>query len=228
MVRLDIFSDPVCPWCYIGKSHLDRALEARPDHPFVIEWHPFQLNPTMPREGMDRRDYLAAKFGGHDRADALSARVEAAAREAGVEIDFSRVQRVPNTLDAHRLIHWAGIEGRQTPVVSALFRAYFREGRDIGNPVELARIAGECGMDAVAVAIALRGENDRDDLAARDADAQRKGVSAVPTYLIDRHYVVQGAQPPVLWLQVIDEIAGQVAAAAKEAAADGVAPMARA
>lgn len=222
MVRLDVFSDPVCPWCYIGKAHLDRALEARPDHPFAVEWHPFQLNPGMPREGMDRRDYLAAKFGGLERADAMSARVEAAAREAGVEIDFSRVPRIPNTLDAHRLIHWAGIEGRQTPVVSALFRAYFREGRDIGDLVELAKIAGECGMDEVAVAIALRGEADRDDLAARDADAQKKGVTAVPTYLIDRQYVVQGAQPPDLWMQVIDEISGQ------SAVPDGVAPPARA
>jgi predicted DsbA family dithiol-disulfide isomerase len=223
MVRLDIFSDPVCPWCYIGKAQLDRALEARPDHPFLVEWHPFQLNPGMPREGVDRRDYLAAKFGGAGRADAQSARVEAAAREAGVEIDFARVPRVPNTLDAHRLIHWAGIEGRQAAVVSALFRAYFREGRDIGNRVELARIAGACGMDELAVAIALAGENDRDDLAARDADAQRKGVTSVPTYLIDRQYVVQGAQPPDLWMQVIDDITAQL-----DAAADGVAPTARA
>ncbi len=222
MVRLDVFSDPVCPWCYIGKAHLDRALEARRDHPFAVEWHPFQLNPTMPREGMERGEYLTQKFGGAERAAQIYARIEAAAREIGLDIDFARIARTPNTLDAHRLIHWAGIEGRQTPVVSALFRAYFREGRDIGNPVELAKIAGECGMDALAVALALRGENDRDDLAARDADAQRKGVTAVPTYLIDRQYVVQGAQPPELWMQVIDEISGQLAVA------DGVAPPASA
>lgn len=220
MVRLDIFSDPVCPWCYIGKAHLDRALEARPGHPFVVEWHPFQLNPAMPREGMDRQDYLSQKFGGAERAAQVYARIEAAARDIGLDIDFARIARTPNTLDAHRLIHWAGIEGRQTPVVAALFRAYFREGRDIGDPGVLARIAGDCGMDAAAVAVALRGESDRDDLAARDADAQKKGVTAVPTYLIDRHYVVQGAQPPDLWLRVIDEIAEQL-----EAAADGVAPL---
>jgi predicted DsbA family dithiol-disulfide isomerase len=222
MVRLDIFSDPVCPWCYIGKSHLDRALEARPEHPFMVEWHPFQLNPGMPPEGMDRSDYLAQKFGGSERADQIYARVEAAAREIGLDIDFAGIERTPNTLDAHRLIHWAGIEGRQTPVVAALFRAYFREGRDIGNRVELAKIAGECGMDELAVALALKSENDRDDLAARDADAQKKGVTSVPTYLIDRQYVVQGAQPPDLWLQVIDDITEQMAAAG------GVAPLARA
>lgn len=213
MIRLDIFSDPVCPWCHIGKAHLDRALAARPDHPFSVEWHPFQLNPDMPRGGIDRQTYLDAKFGGRARAATVYGRIEAAAREAGLEVDFGRIARVPNTLDAHRLIHWAGIEGVQTPVVSALFAAYFRDGRDIGDASELARIAAACGMDGAAVAVALRGEADRDDLAARDADARARGVTAVPTWLIDRRHVLQGAQPPALWLGVIDEILAKVGVA---------------
>ena len=118
MVKLDILSDPICPWCLIGKTQLDRALEAAPDHPFEIEWHPFQLNPDMPAGGMDRREYLETKFGGRDQAVAVYARIAEAAEAAGIEIDFARISRTPNTLDAHRMIHWAGLEGRQTaPVI---------------------------------------------------------------------------------------------------------------
>lgn len=206
MVTLDIFSDPVCPWCYIGKAHLDRALSQRPDHPFVIAWHPFQLNPDMPREGRDRAAYLEEKFGGRDKAIAIYARVEQAAAEAGVEIDFAAMKRMPNTLDAHRLIHWAGIEGRQTAVKSALMRAFFREGRDIGDPATLTAIAAAAGMDEAVTARLLASDADRDDILARDLDARRKGVNAVPTFLVARQYVVQGAQPPEVWTKVIDEL----------------------
>ena len=142
MIKLDILSDPICPWCFIGKANLDRALEQRPDHPFVIEWHPFQLNPDMPAEGMDRRAYLEAKFGGRDGAVRAYTPVLQAAERAGLTINFEGIARTPNTLDAHRLIHWAGLEGRQTAVVSALFRAYFVDGRDIGDSAVLADIAG--------------------------------------------------------------------------------------
>lgn len=211
MVALDIFADPVCPWCLIGKANLDRALEARPDHPFTIRWHPFQLNPDLPREGTDRRAYLEAKFGGKDRAAQIYARVIEAAEKAGVTINLDRIDRQPNTLDAHRLIHWAGIEGRQTPVVEALMRGYFRDGRDIGDHATLAAIAGEAGMDGPAVARLLATDADADDIAARDADARAKGVRAVPTFLVDGRYVVEGAQPADLWLRVIDEVAALLA-----------------
>ncbi|PRY95153.1 putative DsbA family dithiol-disulfide isomerase [Hasllibacter halocynthiae] len=208
MVRLDILSDPICPWCLIGKTHLDRALEARPDHPFVVAWHPFQLNPDMPEGGMDRRDYLSHKFGGRERAAEVYARIDAAAREAGIEIDWSAIRRTPNTLDAHRLIHWAGVEHRQGPVVDALFAAYFRQGRDIGDPEVLAAIAGEAGMDAGAVARLLASDADRADVAARDANAREKGVTGVPTFIVGDRHAVSGAQPPDLWERVIDELAG--------------------
>lgn len=214
MIRLDIFSDPVCPWCYIGKANLDRALEVNPEHPFAIQWHPFQLNPGMPPEGVDRAEYLEAKFGGRDKAVQIYARVEEAARQAGLAIDFSRIKRMPNTLNAHRLIHWAGLEGRQTPVVSALFRAYWREGRDIGDTATLAQIAGEAGMDPTVVERLLASDADRDDLIARDIDARKKGVSAVPTFLIAQRHVVSGAQPTELWEQVIAELTGQPGAQA--------------
>ena len=206
MIRLDVFSDPVCPWCYIGKAHLDRALAAAPDHPFVIAWHPFQLNPDMPREGRDRVEYLEAKFGGRDKAARAYAQVEAAALQAGIEMDVASVPRAPNTLDAHRLIHWAGIEGRQTAMVSALFRAYWRERRDIGDAGILATIAGEVGLDSAAIARLLASDADRDDILARDADARAKGVNAVPTFLIAQSYVVSGAQSPAFWGNVIAEL----------------------
>jgi predicted DsbA family dithiol-disulfide isomerase len=213
MVKLDILSDPVCPWCYIGKASLDRALEGRPDHPFTLEWHPFQLNPDMPKEGMDRRDYLEAKFGGPARVDAAESRINEHAARVGLEIDWRGVPRVPNTLDAHRLIHWAGIEGRQTPVVAALFRAYWREKRDIGDAATLAEIAGEAGLDAGMVRALLAGEADAADIAARDAHSRQRGVSGVPTFVIAGQHVVSGAQPAELWTRVIDDIAGQLARA---------------
>ena len=205
MIRLDIFSDPVCPWCYIGKANLDRALEAHADHPFRIEWHPFQLNPDMPAEGVDKHDYLAAKFG-EDRLVQMHLRLKEASRAAGAEIDPDTPRRMPNTLDAHRLIHWAGLEGRQTAAVSAIMRAYWREGRDIGNAGVLADIAAAAGMDRAVTARLLASDADADDIRARDADARAKGVSAVPTFLIAQQYVVSGAQPPEVWSRVIEEL----------------------
>jgi predicted DsbA family dithiol-disulfide isomerase len=210
MIKLDILSDPVCPWCMIGKARLDRALESRPNHQFEIEWHPFQLNPDMPAGGMERAAYLEDKFGGREQAVEVYARVDAAARESGIEIDWEAIPRIPNTLDAHRLIHWAGLEGRQTPVVSALFRAYWKEGRDIGDRDTLADIADAAGLDAAMVRRLLGTEADAEDIRTRDAHARERGVTGVPTFIIANKHVVPGAQPPALWVQLIDEIAGQL------------------
>jgi predicted DsbA family dithiol-disulfide isomerase len=210
MIKLDILSDPICPWCYIGKAHLDRALAAHPDHPFIIEWHPFQLNPDMPPEGMDRRDYLEAKFGGKANAAKVYGRIEDAARAAGLNIDFSLMQRTPNTINAHRLIHWAGLEGLQTPVVTGLFKAYFEEGRDIGDTEVLVAIATGAGLDGAMVRTLLAGEADSEDIRARDAHARNRGVSGVPTFILASQHVLTGAQPPEVWGQVIDQIAAQL------------------
>ena len=211
MIRLDIFSDPVCPWCLIGKAHLDRAMESRPEHPFQVQWHPFQLNPEMPKEGVGHVDYLAAKFGSREKAVQAMLQVAEHAKAGGAEIDMEKVTRLPNTLDAHRLIHWAGIEGRQTAMVARLFKAHWREGADIGDAATLARLAGEVGMDAAAVARLLVTDADADDIRARDMDARQKGVNAVPTFLIAQHYVVSGAQPVEMWQRVIDELAEKIA-----------------
>lgn len=206
MIRLDIFSDPVCPWCLVGKANLDRALESAPNHPFAIQWHPFQLNPDMPAEGVDKTEYLTARFGGADKLTAINARLREFARVAGVDLDPDTPKRIPNTLNAHRLIHWAGLEGRQTAAVSALFRAYWKEGRDIGNPGVLADIAAGVGMDRAVTARLLASDADASDIAARDADARHRGVSAVPTFLIAQQYVVSGAQPPEVWAGIIADL----------------------
>ncbi|WP_050522355.1 DsbA family oxidoreductase [Pseudorhodobacter wandonensis] len=211
MIRLDIFSDPICPWCYIGKTLLDRALESRPNHPFSVEWHPFQLNPDMPAEGMDRRAYLEGKFGGKQQAVEVYGRIAEAAKAAGIEMDFAAIQRTPNTLNAHRLIHWAGLEGRQNAVVAALFRAYFKDGRDIGHTDTLVDIAKVCGMDPEATKRLLATDADCADLTARDTDARQKGVTGVPAFLIAQQYMMPGAQPVETWQNVIDELLETIA-----------------
>ncbi|MEL7165366.1 MAG: DsbA family oxidoreductase [Pseudomonadota bacterium] len=207
-IKLDIMSDPICPWCYIGKAHLDRALEAHPDHPFVIEWHPFQLNPDMPAGGMDRRAYLEGKFGGKDGAVKAYAPVVEHAEQAGLKIDFEGMKRTPNTLDAHRLIHWAGVEGKQTAAVSALFQAYFVDARDIGDAEVLADVADTVGMDASVVLRLLASDADRDDIQARDAHSRKMGITSVPTFIVAGQHAVPGAQPPELWARVIAELTG--------------------
>lgn len=210
MVKLDIISDPICPWCYIGKTHLFKALEQVPDHPFTIEWHPFQLNPDMPAGGMDRREYLETKFGGKDGAVRAYAPVVQAAEDAGLAINFEAITRTPNTLDAHRLIHWAGIEGRQTAVAHALFKAYFEDGRDIENHEVLADIADAVEMDAAVVQKLLASDADRQDIRDRDAHSRKMGVQSVPTFIIANQHAVPGAQQPDLWVKVITEIKDQI------------------
>ncbi len=210
MIKLNIISDPVCPWCYIGKTLLDRALEAHPDHPFDIEWHPFQLNPDMPAGGMDRREYLETKFGGQDGALRVYAPILERAEAAGLKIDFAGIKTTPNTLNAHRLIHWAGLEGRQTAAVSSLFRAYFVEGRDIGALEVLIEIAQTIEMDPEMVRRLLNSDADMSDIQARDANARERGVTGVPTFIIANQHVLAGAQPTELWVQVINDLANQV------------------
>lgn len=213
MVKLDIISDPICPWCYIGKANLDKALEQFPDHPFTIEWHPFQLNPDMPSEGMDRRAYLEGKFGGKEAAVRAYAPVVENAQNAGLTINLDAMKRTPNTIDAHRLIHWAGIEQRQSFVVDLLFKAYFVEGRDIGDAEVLADIADSAEMDASMVTRLLGTDSDIEDIRKRDAHSREMGVNSVPTFVIANQHAVPGAQQPDMWVKVIKDIQEQLAAA---------------
>lgn len=208
MITLDIFADPVCPWCLIGKARLEKALAARPDHSFALAWQPFQLNPTLPPEGMDRQAFLRARFGAN--ADRIHIPIIEAAQELRIPLDLAAIKRMPNTVDAHRLLYWAGLEERQTPVMDALTRAYWCEGRDIGDKATLAVIAGQAGMNREMVAKLLATDADRDTVAAREAHARERGIEAVPTFIIGNEYVVQGAQPEGFWEGVIADLAGPV------------------
>lgn len=207
-IRLDIFIDLVCPWCHLGKANLDRALADHPDHPFSILWHPFQLNPDMIEGGVDKKQYLTERFG-KDRVAAMHEQLRETARKSGLELDPDRPARIPNTLDAHRLIHWAAFEGVQTPVVAALFNAYWDEGRDIGDIEVLADIGAKQGMDRASLLRLLQSDAEAEDLRARDRDAREKGVNSVPTFLVAQQYVISGAQSPEFWAGVIKELMEQ-------------------
>ncbi|MBT0778462.1 DsbA family oxidoreductase [Paracoccus sp. pheM1] len=208
-IRLDIFADPVCPWCLIGKAELDRALESRPDHPFAITWQPFRLDPQMPRAGMDYVAYMKMKFTDEKGIIAAMKPVMEASERLGLWINPSLIERMPNTLDAHRLLHWAGLEGAQTPVMAALMRAHWREGRNISNPDVLVEIGEGAGMDGAVIRRLLASDADRDTVQAREMHARQRGVNSVPTFVVADAHVVTGAQPAALWLQVIDELAGK-------------------
>ncbi|MDF3856358.1 DsbA family oxidoreductase [Paracoccus sp. P2] len=207
-VRLDIFADPVCPWCLIGKAELDRALESRPDHPFAITWQPFRLDPQMPRAGMDYVAYMKMKFTDEKGIIAAMKPVMEASERLGLWINPSLIERVPNTLDAHRLLHWAALEGVQTPVMAALMRAHWREGRNISNPDVLAAIGEGAGMEGAMIHRLLASDADADTVQTREFHARQRGVNSVPTFIVADAHVVTGAQPADLWLRVIDELAG--------------------
>ena len=173
---------------------------------FNIRWHPFQLNPEMPAQGMERRTYLERKFGGKEAAVKAYSPVVEHAEMAGLTLNLEAISHTPNTLDAHRLIHWAGVEEKQNAVVDALFAAYFQNGRNIGDSEVLADIADSCGMDAAVVLKLLNSEADKEETCARDASARDMGVNSVPTFIVAGQHAVPGAQPAALWTQVIAEL----------------------
>jgi predicted DsbA family dithiol-disulfide isomerase len=207
MTPLEIYADPICPWCYIGKVALTRAMEARPDHGLAVSWKPFQLNPDMPPDGMDRQEYLSLKFG-DGLMDAYRPVVERA-EALGLDLNLPAITRQPNTLAAHALVHWAGLEGKQNAAVDGLFRAYFHDGRDIGARDVLLDIATRAGMDAALTARLLDSGADRDTIAAADRDARARGITGVPFFIVAGQHAVPGAQATELWVQVIDELAGR-------------------
>ncbi|MEM1419168.1 MAG: DsbA family oxidoreductase [Pseudomonadota bacterium] len=211
-IAIDILSDPICPWCYIGKTRLDQAMIERPDHPFEIRWRPFQLNPDMPAEGMDRRAYLERKFGGPEGAARVYGAIEQTAKDAGLQVRFDLIARTPNTIDAHRLIRWADSMDAQTPVVEDLFKRYFESGEDISDHGVLAEVAEIAGLDRAVIERLLATDTDSDAVREEDKTARGMGVSGVPTFIIDGRYVVPGAQDPELWVKTIDEITSAASA----------------
>ena len=197
---IDIVSDVICPWCWIGKRHLAATLAelAADGERFAVHWRPFQLNPDMAPGGVERAAYRAAKFGSLERSRELDAQVAATGTAAGLEFRHDRMLRTPNTVDAHRLIRLAGEAGpaRQDAVVEALFQGYFQDGQDIGDHAVLARLAGQAGMDAATVAGFLDGDAGREEVVREDAGFRRGGLSGVPTFALEGHVLFSGAVPP--------------------------------
>ena len=216
-VVVDVVSDVVCPWCYIGKRRLEAAIaqlrEADPDLPFEIRWHPFQLNPDLPPEGVDRKGYLEAKFGGPARASQVYERVTAAGRSVGIPFDFDAIKRQPNTLLAHRLVTWAQSrhEGDADALVEGLFRANFIEGRFVGSIDELVAIAAAAGYDAADARAFLESDALKEDVAQADVRAREMGIGGVPFFIFDGKTAVSGAQEPSVIVQAIAQArAGEV------------------
>ena len=198
--RIDIVSDAICPWCYVGKRHLEAALAtlATEGLHFSVHWNPFQLNPDMPKQGVERAAYRAAKFGGAERAREIDARVAGAAEAAGLAFRQDLMLRTPNTIDAHRLIWFAGRQDRpdrQDAAMEAVFRAYFIQGRDIGDPEVLADCAAEAGLDRAAVLSFLGTDLADAEMRAADQAAREAGVNGVPSFFLDGYSLFSGAMP---------------------------------
>ena len=208
-LQVDVLSDVVCPWCYIGKRRLEAALAtlraAEPDLLVDVRWHPFQLNPDLPRDGIGRRDYLEAKFGGPARAREIYARVAEAGRSVDIPFAFDAIAKQPNTLDAHRLIAWAQErhEGDVDALVERLFHAYFIDGRFVGDRDELVRLAGDAGFDADDARAMLDSQAFDGDVSEADRKAREMGVGGVPFFIFNGKTAVSGAQAPETLLQAI-------------------------
>lgn len=205
-MKIDIISDTVCPWCLIGKRKLEKALEQRPDLDVEIAWHPFQLHPDMPVEGADRKEFIAKKFGSDERARELYQNIEQAGAAIGVDFNFSKITRSPNTLNSHRLIKWAASADAQDEIVEILFRRFFMDGEDLGDTEVLVQAAAEAGMDTTIVRDLLNSDQDLDMVAQEDARAREMGVSGVPFFIVDEKYAVSGAQDSSVFLQIIEKI----------------------
>ncbi len=211
-LRLEIVSDVICPWCFIGKRRLEKALAAVPDLDVEVVWRPFELNPDMPEEGVERSVYRTAKFGSPERARMLDARVAGAGADEGIDFRFDAIPRTPNTVKAHRLIWLAGEQGVQDAVVERLFRAYFLEGQDIGDDGVLAAVGAEAGLDPAAIADLLASDQGVDEVRREAAAALRLGIRAVPTFVLDGRPAFEGAVDPALIARHLRDRAGAVPA----------------
>jgi predicted DsbA family dithiol-disulfide isomerase len=209
MLTIDVISDVICPWCFIGKRRLEKALG---DRPARVRWHPFQLNPDMPREGIDRESYRIQKFGSWERSRELDDQLEAAGRRDGIAFNFDRMARTPNTMDAHRIIGLAEERGVQDAVVEALFLAYFTDGKDLSDRATLAAIAAGAGLDRVEVDELLTSDKGLDLVRDGDQKARGLGVSGVPFFVVNGQVALSGAQPPELFRRAFEQ-AGEAAAA---------------
>jgi predicted DsbA family dithiol-disulfide isomerase len=208
-LTIDVWSDTVCPWCWLGKRRLEAALGQRPDLPVTVRWHPFELNPEMPPEGADRREYLQKKFGDPDRFRDAQQRLIQLGAAVGIDYRFALAQRMPNTRGSHVLAKLAG--ERQSDVVERLFSAYFHEGRDVGDVGVLAAVAGEAGLDAAAVRARLESRVDHAAIEQEERQAYGMGISGVPFFVLAGKWAVSGAQETEAFVRALDLVVAELA-----------------
>ena len=215
-MQIDVISDVVCPWCFIGKRNLERALETwhakHPDETPTVRWHAFQLNPQLPDSGVPRKQYLENKFGGPARAKEIYARVSAAGKRVGIDFAFDSIQVQPNTVDAHRLMHYAGEHGKQDEMAEAIFRRYFVEGADLSSKATLADIAQQAGLNRDEVVTYLAGDADRALVEEQDRRARAIGVEGVPFFIFNQRLSLSGAQPAEVIVEAMEKAREELAA----------------
>ncbi|MBU6457359.1 MAG: DsbA family oxidoreductase [Bradyrhizobium sp.] len=215
-LKIDIVSDVVCPWCYIGKRRIENALALVPDIPVEVSWRPFFLNTWVPREGISRDEYLTTKFGSPEAYKAIAGRVVTAAEEEGLIYRPELVKRQPNTIDCHRLIHWAGAKGRAAEMKQRLMELYFRDGGDLTDVNVLVQAAADCGLDADDVRKRLATDEDVALISGQAREAADKGISGVPTFVFAQKYAVSGAQPAEQLASAIRQVSAEMNAQAAE------------
>jgi predicted DsbA family dithiol-disulfide isomerase len=215
-LTIDIVSDVVCPWCYIGKRRIENALKLVPDVPVEVNFRPFFLNPWVPREGISREEYLTTKFGSVDAYKGIAQRVVMAAGEEGLVYRPDNVKRQPNTIDCHRLIHWAEAIGKAPEMKQRLMELYFRDGGDLTDTNVLVQAAADIGLDAEDVRRRLATDEDVALISAQAQDAADKGIQGVPTYVFAQKYAVSGAQDPAMLARAIRQVSAEVNAEAAE------------
>ena len=206
-LSVDVISDVICPWCFIGKRRLEKAIAAH-GKPVTVQWHAFQLNPAMPKEGISRREYRIRKFGSWERSMQLDANIVATGKDEGILFDFDRMERTPNTLDAHRLIWLADMDGVRDAVVEALFRAYFTEGRDISNSQTLIDVVAEAGLDRKRAEAVLDGHEGMEAIKGAGEQTQRLRVDSVPFFVVNGKITLSGAQQPDMFLEAFRRAVG--------------------
>ena len=192
-MKIEVVSDVICPWCFLGKRRLDKALALVPEISAEVIWRPFFLDPSIPSEGLSREKYMKDKFGNRN-LKAMHQSLEDAGTKDGVPYQFDKITRTPNTLDAHRLIRWAKQAGKQEAVVEALFLAYWRDGKDVGDHKVLSEVATSAGMDGKEIVTLLSQDTDKREVMEEVEEAYQLGVQGVPTFIIDNRYGVSGAQ----------------------------------
>uniref|UniRef100_E6VI98 DSBA oxidoreductase n=1 Tax=Rhodopseudomonas palustris (strain DX-1) TaxID=652103 RepID=E6VI98_RHOPX len=215
-LTIDVVSDVVCPWCYIGKKRIEQAIALAPEVPVELTYRPFFLNPWVPREGISRDEYLTKKFGSPERYKEIAGRIAETAAQEGLEYHPERVQRQPNTIDCHRLIHWASAIGQGPAMKQRLMELYFRDGGDLTDPEVLVQAAAECGLDADDIRARLATDQDIEEVSAQAQEAAEKGISGVPTYVFMHQYAVSGAQEPALIARAIRKLSAELNAEAAE------------